>query len=488
VKVQSVAGATVGGHVVIYAFSNIAVAVFNFALFAWYARVLQPADYGTMSLLVSVSALAGMLGMMGLNNAVQRFYFDESESAARQRVWSSGFLTSMALTTAIAALVVLSMAWPGAWEIFDNTTALLAIAAILPQAIVIWVQDYARLHFRAWTFFAIVVGQALLTGAIGAFLIMSAGWGVRGFFAATLMGASATAVVALLSLKIVPRLAGSRTDITRLLRYGAPLVPAGLFIWASSAVTRWQLLHFSSLDAAGIFDVAWKLSAPVWILNVAVGQAFGPYAFKLRAEVPEYRIRLIETLHLIGVVTMVATCAVILFMPELCRLVMPPAYAGAALPCGVLAFGFYFSALHQVTALGISFAQRSHLIAVAWGGAAVLTFLLGFVLIPRFGPIGGAWCVALAYPALNGFYLFWTQRLHPLPFRVAPLVAQTAVGLLTLGFISGVQNVPLGLALTGFKCAWFGLMLAVLLRWGGAEKEKMRAGWKQILTRLRPAA
>lgn len=445
-------------------------------LFPIYARALQPADYGAMSLLATVCSAVSMLGLMGMNNSVQRFFFDERDPAMQQRIWSTGFLASLALT--VAAVLVAGLLL---WALKDYQPALsgwpaaLALAAMVPQIVVIWLQDQARLQFRPLRFATVAVAQAVLGGVAGILFVAVWHWALPGFFAAGLLAAIATALAAMFTARSFWPLTFSRRELRRLIRFGAPFVPAGVFIWLSSAVLRWMLAGSKGLAEAGMFDVAWKLAAPIWMLNIAVGQAFGPYAFRLRAEDPDYRTKLVDALHAIGVVTLFAACGVMLFARELCVWIASAAYELAAGPCGILALGFCFSATHQVTALGIAFTEKSHWVAVGWGGAALASAGLAFWFVPALGASGAAWCVVLAYAGLTFFYAMCTQRLHPLPFRLGPLAVQLALGVLTVAFALTMQRQALSVTAAGIKLLWWVAAAAVLMVWGGVEPRQLVA-------------
>jgi O-antigen/teichoic acid export membrane protein len=276
------------GHVIIYGLGSAAVAALNFVLFAIYARHLRPEDYGAMSLIVTVCAAVSMVGLLGMNNAVQRFFFDAKDEAGKRRIWGSGVVGSLALTTALALVTAGGLQLFGRIQpAFAGTAALLALATVLPQALLTWLQDFARLQFQPWRFALLGLGQAVVAGAAGLVFVVHFDFGLAGFFGGALVAALATALVAVVMARGAWPLTFAREEFIRLVRFGAPFVPAGVFIWASSAVLRWQLAHDRGLEEAGLFEVAWKLSAPVWMLNAAIGQAFGPYAIRRRAEVPE---------------------------------------------------------------------------------------------------------------------------------------------------------------------------------------------------------
>ena len=76
----------------------------------------------------------------------------------------------------------------------------------------------------------------------------------------------------------------------------------------------------------------------------------------------------------------------------------------------------------QITAIGISISRKTHLFARATWGIAALNLMLNIVLIPLAGATGAAIATAISYGVLTGLYLFWTQRLHPLPLEVSKFV------------------------------------------------------------------
>ena len=466
----------IGGQVAIYGLGNAAVTAFNFLLFPIYARALEPADYGAMSLIATVCALVSMVGLMGMNNAVQRFFFDEPETSAQERIWSTGLIGSLGLTVVAMLLAAgVFVAFKGRWPELAGWPAMLALLALVPQMVVTWLQDRARLQFRPVRYATIALGQAIVAGGLGILFVAVWRWGLGGFFAAALAAASVTAVAAFATARAVSALTFSRREFMRLVKFGAPFVPAGAFIWVSSAVLRWMLAGAQGLGEAGIFDVAWKLAAPVWMLNIAVGQAFSPYAFRIRASDPDYRAKLVEALHAVGAGTLGLACGVMLFAREVCVWIAPAAYEPAAGPCAILALAFYFSATHQVTALGIAFAEKSHLVAVGWGAAAAASAALALVLVPPYGAAGAAWCVVLVYAALSLFYVVCTQRLHPLPFRIIPVGLQAAVGAATVVFALMMQQQPLSAGHAALKLAWWIAAAGLLLAWGGVSPQRLKA-------------
>jgi O-antigen/teichoic acid export membrane protein len=128
-----------------------------------------------------------------------------------------------------------------------------------------------------------------------------------------------------------------------------------------------------------------------------------------------------------------------------------------------------------VTALGIAFAEKSHLVAVGWGVTAAASAALAFVLVPQFGANGAAWSVVLVYAGLTLFYAGCTQRLHPLPFRIGPVALQLTLGVATVIFAWVMQRQPLSVATGGLKLLWWITGAGLLFVWGGVQPRRLVA-------------
>jgi O-antigen/teichoic acid export membrane protein len=104
-----------------------------------------------------------------------------------------------------------------------------------------------------------------------------------------------------------------------------------------------------------------------------------------------------------------------LFSGEVIGLFMPHAYLSAALPLAILCFGTVLQSTLQVTAIGISLEKKVFLFArVAWL-TAFINLVLNYWLIPLHGATGASVATLVSYIVMTGCYIYFTQRLHPLP-------------------------------------------------------------------------
>ena len=71
-----------------------------------------------------------------------------------------------------------------------------------------------------------------------------------------------------------------------------------------------------------------------------------------------------------------------------------------------------------IFAPGINIRKKTGYVLLATLSAAVCNFLLNFILIPFLGLIGAAIATLFSSIVLLGVYLYFGQKLYPIPYRV----------------------------------------------------------------------
>ena len=140
----------------IYGGSEFITKILSFFAFPIIAADLSPKAFGALELMLTATALLGLVANCGLNNAVQRFYWDKDTTLAMQPVIvSSGFIAQVGfgilafLFGALAIPFVLPLMQAAEWPL--SWVALLA--ALLVMTLSQWSQyvlDVIRLRFAPW--------------------------------------------------------------------------------------------------------------------------------------------------------------------------------------------------------------------------------------------------------------------------------------------------------------------------------------------------
>ncbi len=410
-----------------------------FVTFPIIASHLVPSDFGALELVITATTLLGIVLNSGLNNAVQRFYWDpETEPEQRPAIVSAGLwtltLSCLVALTAGSALALAFIPFRSGTQFAVGTLGLIAaLLLMVANQLSQFLLDVARLHFAPWRFFGVSVLSKVLSSFAAVAAVAWMGWQLDGMLGLQAAVALAALPVAALAVRrdVIPR--ADLQVARKLLVYGYPFIFAGMAFWLQSAVDRWMLAGMVSLAEVGVYSVASRLATVVMFVSLAFGLAWSPLAMKIRVDRPaQYREIYAEVLLvLLGGMTLIAG-GISLFAGEVVGLIFSDEYAGASAPFIVLALGIALYATQQVTAVGISLEQKTGLFGRLTWLTAGLNVLLNLFMIPLWGAFGAALATTLSWALLSAMYLYHTQRLHPLPLNYKAIAVLLAVWLVLL--------------------------------------------------------
>lgn len=458
-----------------------------FITFPLFARVLSVKDYGVLSLVETISGFASMFINLGINSSIQRYFFDpEIGNERRRTLLSTGLWGMLALAVIIVVsccmfLLPFTQVLREAYGI-KLSYIFLALLSLIPVNCLSYFADVFRLKFEPGRFAVVAFFQGLFGVILGLFFVIGLRRGLQGNFEGLFLGTLSGLAVGVFLIRKDFAFEYDHALFKKLLSFGIPFVFASLSMWFFSSTTRWMLASMTSVEESGVYAVAFKLSNIVTILNTAIGMAWAPFVFKLLGEDPEYRVKIVAIFDTMFFVVTAVAAFVSLFSYELLQILTPPVFWKAASPAVMLVMSVVFAMTQQVSALGISFEKRTHLILFGWAGIAVLNAGLNAVFIPLLASTGGALSTLVCNLLLSCFYLYCTQRLHPLPFNyrrilwyVASIFFFIAVAILANNILwtSGLIAVKLIMIATFFiasyKLEFFDRQLVTAFRFGSSS-------------------
>lgn len=407
---------------VIYGGSDLLTKILSFFAFPIIAAELSPKAFGLLELIFTLTALLGLVMNCGLNNAVQRFYWDKDTLPKLQPVIVTSGIYAQAtfgLIAVIIGLATIQLAlpwmptdeWPLTWVALVASLFIMALTQLSQFAL-----DVTRLHLAPWRFFILALISRTVTMGFGLIAVVQLGLGIDGLLVAQLLVLILITPLALWMIRKDFQVGSfDWTWLKELVRFGHPFIYVGLAYWLFGSMDRWMLASIANVEEVGIYSVAFRFASVVLFVSVAFGQAWSPVAMKVRVDHPdEYRSIYGRVLLLLIFVMLAMGGSVALFSGEIIILIMPIEYLSSAMPLAILCFCIVLQATQQVTAIGISLEKKTYLfVRLAW--LAVIINLIGnWLLIPDFGATGAAWATLISYCMLTSYYLYYTQKLHPL--------------------------------------------------------------------------
>jgi O-antigen/teichoic acid export membrane protein len=432
-----------------------------------YTRHVGTSSYGAAESLLTAVILSSILLRAGVGEAFIRFYFLDDDLARRDRITRSATAV-VAWTTTAASLIAVVFAGGISRLLLGHDDPLLIDCAILG----LWAftnleMVYAQLRVdeRTRTYVYASGANVAMTVTFTVALVVFAGQGARGLLLGN-FGASALVVLGLwwvlrrrFSLRI------RRADLSAMLSFGLPTVPADASVYALQVADRFYLLRVYSESAAGLYAVALKLATVVFVAVRGFQYAWPPLAYSIESDEEAAQLYSLVTTYY-ALATGVVVCGVALLGRWMVRLLAGPAYFGAykALPWLALGWALYGLYLVFVVIAGRARVTSRNFPAAAAGLALNVTLLV--LLVPHSGAglgIEGAG-IALcgAYAAMIAVIYLLTRSLFRVGFewrRLAQLVA-----ILGGVAVSGELLLPThGFAGIALRAVWLALTPALLL-------------------------
>ena len=457
--------------VLVYGAGDVALRAGGLLTLPIYTRLLEPDEFGVLNYLVTLTFFlqAGLL--LGGDAALARFHFAARTPEEQARVASTAVLGFALLSTAIALVLLPFSNAVADWSFGRDDDGVLVALAILtapPVVVSALLGQVLRNQFRAWTYTLLNVATAALGISLSLYLVVERELGVKGILLGTLVGTLVVLPTRIWVIRASLRLVLSRELLGRLLRFGLPLVPAALALWAFAVSDRIVLGRLSTFEELGLYTVATSVASLITVLFGPFGQAWSPHALETYERDPEHA-RLLYARVLTVLLAAFATLGVVVtaFAPELLTVLAGPEFRSSASAIAPLALGAVAYASVQVTAMAFSLKHRTGTIAAVTWAAAALNIALNVAFAARYGMLAAAWSTAasslaltLLYAALG--YLLWPIRYEKL--RTLAFAAVVPVGILAAAKLPDLS--PGSAVVKSVYCLAF-LALAAAISFGG---------------------
>src|SRR5262249_9420278 len=383
---------------------------------------------------------------MGITSAFFRFYFDSEDEAHRTLVVRTSFWFTMGMATLGLVVGFIAADALSRWLSLDDPWLVRA------GFVGLWAQmNYAQLTalFRVEDRplqFAMASGATVLI-TIGATIALVVG-AHRGAIGAVIGNFLGTLVVYLALLTYRRYQLGfqfSRSLLRAMNRFGLPLVPSALSLWAINLIDRFFISAYKGQAENGVYSLAVRISSVIIFVMTAFQLAWPAFAYSIKDD-REARRTYSYVLTYLLFVTCWLSLALGTLAPWIVDIFDPKHHFGrSADAVPVLCFALAAYSGYSVLAIGIGRMRQTQYNWAVSGAAAAINIVLNVILIPTYGMMGAAVATLAAYVALFAGMWLRSRRVYPVPYqwRRIGTLAGVAVGLTILGVAVG--SLPLAI-------------------------------------------
>jgi O-antigen/teichoic acid export membrane protein len=479
----------------IYGLGDVATSIANLLLLPVYTRFLTKEDYGVITMLLTIEAVAKVVFRWGVDTAFMRLYYDCPDQAARQRLASTIFFFLLAVNGVLVAAAVGSAGWLSR-EMFGTPELAVLVALVLANTFVagFYFLPYQvlRIAEKSTEFIALTFARSLGTLVTRLILVIWAGWGVLGVVYADVIVTALFTVALFRWFTPLIRPVFSWTVIREALGFGLPRIPHSLAHQVVSLADRYFLNWYRTLSDVGLYSIGATFGLSLKLFLSAFEFAWTPFFLGVMREPDARRIYRIVSTYIVATLVLLGLglCAT---APDLVRLFTAEAFHPAAAVTPWIALGVIFQGLYLVGSIGLVITKRTSFYPIATGIAATVSVAANAVLIRRYGVMGAAWANTLSYATLAIVTIAFSQRAYPIPYEWSRLFRIASAGV--AGYAAARWLVPApvhplaGLLLHGsIATAVYFAVLYVLRFFHAGEIRMLRDIRSRIRPRARPAA
>ncbi len=403
---------------IIYGLGNGLKKFIGFFLLPFYTRALTPEDYGILDTLTTFSMFVTSFLNIGIDSASGFYFFKAKDQEEKGKVLFTVFI--LRLVTVVPSLILAYFSDKISIQLFgtDEYTWIVFISCIVfPVNLLMSEQSHVyRFTREPMRYNIITILKSLVNIGLGITLVVGLKYGVIGAQLATLTSSLVVVVFSFVSFtRKIYTYQFSFYWMKKLLKFGFPLLWAGLAAWVYQVSDRFFLLHYSELTDMGYYAIGTTFSQPIMLVNMAIQMSYGVLFFSIYHDEedplkPKSKKMAVDIFNLYLVVTISIASVLSIFGPEIIGLAATDKFLPGALVVPLLAFSNISGQAIQLTGVGISIAEKTWHDAWPTFVTAALNIGLNFVLIPVYGFVGAGISTVISYTCYWMMIYFVSQH------------------------------------------------------------------------------
>lgn len=430
---------SLGKDTIVYGTGSFVMRIIGMFLVPIYTRIFSPSDYGIMSVLGTVAGMMSIFIIMGFTSAQTFYFFDTEDKQDRYSILSTSLIYRIFISLAICTTLFV-FAEPFSKYILGNADyavylKILALATPFTVVNTLFI-NIQRMTFSKWKYLFLTIGSGIFGTLLAIYLVVIKRMGLIGVFQAQLYGAIFFTFVGFFLVKEYLRFSFSFERLKDMLKYGIPLIPAGISIWVIQFADRYFLIHYSGMSDVGLYSVGGKIALLVTFVTGAFRMAWAPFrmAVAKQKDARQFYAKVL-TYYLMGLSLLCVFCS--LFAREILMVLTRPAYYGGSKVVGLLAFSAVGYGLIPVINIGLGLTKKTQFNGLAFGVAAIANVVLNYVLVPRFSIMGASLATVISFFIANLISYIAGQKYYYIPFELTKIfkILAFSAGAIVIGLL-----------------------------------------------------
>lgn len=430
-------------NVFIYGSSEAIVKLIAFLTIPVYTRIFSPEEYGALTFIITLVGLLGLLLGFGCETTYTRFFFD-SESIEDKRTVTTTWFVFIFMWTGIIIILLITYSKLISLTSFGTPEYELSVFIALLNIPIdtinkLCAQTLRNLN-RIYMFSILNIISTILVVAFGILGVLLFNLGIIAILGGILISSLIVLPFRLFLIMDCFHFKFSFSVLHQLIKFGLPLVPMAMAYWIFNVSDRIMIGKLSTFEQVGLYSVGSSFTNIIALVSVAIGHAWTPIAFDIYARDKNLAAKFYgQVLSQILIFYSIISVGLTIFSKDIICLMTSAQFYNSWIIIGPLCIGLMASISTQITALGISLKKKPHYLATCSWAAALLNFLLNYILIPKWGFFAASITTAASYIFLTIIYSFISNQLFSINYNKTKILK---VSIFTILFVSGAYYLP----------------------------------------------
>ena len=426
---------SLGSQSLIYGAGHVAARGVTFLLLPIYTNIFSMEDYGIISLIYTFLGFMNVVLHYGLDASLLKHYMP-ADSEERKTILSNAY-GSFLITTILFSLLLI---------IFRNNVSGLLFGINLPNITllvvgilffdVLWSIHVLilRAEERPVYFSIISFLNVLSTLALNIIFVIYLELGIYGVLLSNLI---TSGVIFLITFPIILKRSSIKSLSLKywkkMMKFGVPFLPAGIFSMILELSDRYILRYLTDIETVGLYNAGYKLGLLILLIVMGFNMAWQPYFLKKEKEERKY---IADVTTLVFAVLGFFWILLLLWSDTMVKMkfgdfsFFGEQYWEATSIVPIIGLAYVFHAGYLIQLPGVYLLEKTGWIPWVRGLGALSNIILNFLFIPEYGIVGAASATCLSFILMAVFIYFINRKFFPIPFnwqKLAIIIFTTVV-------------------------------------------------------------
>lgn len=450
---------------VIYTLGDLLPKIISFFIIPLATTYMAKEEFGIYGYITSIVGFFSMMYVLGLDGALTRFYYEYEKNKEQSKLVSTIWIFLIIYNSLLSIILIFFGQGISKFILkdipVDPYLKLLVLFAFFTTfssipLVLLRLKEQA-LKFGIFNLLTTIVNVSLIV-----YFVKYKSQGAVGNLKANIITYAIFSLVYLfITLKDI-KFTFSLNTLKASLRYGIPLIPHAVGAWVLMVSDRYFLKIYRDNGELGIYNLGYQFGMLVYFLIVAINKAYVPFFLKTAEEEKDTSEKVFgDILKYYAILIISIGFGLALFSREIITIMVPnKEYYLAAAIVPLIAIAYVFNGFYYMSVNGIFYSKKTYILPFSTGISAIVSLVLNYLLIPRYGMYGAALATIGAYASLFFITYIYSQRFYYIKWQWKSIIGNSilCIAIYLLSMIN-IESLLLSIA---YKIVLFSVYIAML--------------------------